>query len=190
MAGTPEGGEATPSQPAPEADITRLREQSGRVVRWLQRANTVLATLAGLTMVALLGWTVVDILGRSMFSRPLRGTVELTELAVVVLVYLGLARTEDRDAHISADLLFVRLSPTGQLLSRIFAGVVASVVITAMTWRLYDYGNQLDAGGYTTGILRLPMYPVALLAVLGSAAFGLAVLVNLALSVRALVGRR
>nr|WP_246220662.1 TRAP transporter small permease [Phytoactinopolyspora mesophila] len=140
-------------------------------------------------MVALLLWTVGDIVGRAVFSHPLRGTIEMTELAVVVLVYLGLALTEDRDRHITVDLLYVRLGATGQLVLRVFAGVVAFVVVSVMTWRLWQYAEQLDAGGFTTGILRIPLYPVALLAVLGSSAFALAILSKTILAVKALAER-
>jgi TRAP-type transport system small permease protein len=142
------------------------------------------------TLALLLAWTVTDIIGRSAFSRPMRGTVELTELAVVVLVYLGLAYTENEDSHITVDLLFVRLKERGQLILRAIAGCIGAVVIAAMTWRLYVFAGQLDAGNYTTGILRVRLYPVAMLGVVGATAFGLAVLANLAVVVRAILKSR
>jgi TRAP-type transport system small permease protein len=165
-------------------------EHGGVVYLWLRRINHVLHALAGITLVLLLAWTVADIVGRSAFSRPMRGTVELTELAVVVLVYLGLAHTESDDGHITVDLLFVRLKERGQLVLRAIAGCIGVIVIAAMTWRLYVFAGQLDAGNYTTGVLRIPLYPVAILGVVGAAAFGLAVLANLAVVVRAIVKAR
>jgi TRAP-type C4-dicarboxylate transport system permease small subunit len=166
------------------------REHGGPLVRWLRMVHTPLHLGAGVTMLALLAWTVVDIVGRTFFDSPMRGTVELTELAVVVLVYLGLSYAESRDSHITVDLLYVRLGVRARLALRVFAGLVALAVIGLMTWRLYVYAGLLDAGGYTTGIWRLPLYPVALLAVLGAAAYGLAVLANTAVSLLALVRRR
>jgi TRAP-type transport system small permease protein len=111
-------------------------------------------------------------------------------LAVVVLVYLGLSYAESKDRHITVDLLYVRLGVRARLVLRVFGGLVALVVIAVVTWRLYAYSGQLQAGRYTTGTWRLPLHPVALLAVLGSAAFGLAVLANTAVSLLALVRRR
>jgi TRAP-type transport system small permease protein len=70
------------------------------------------------------------------------------------------------------------------------ATLVAFVVVVAMTWRLWWFAGQLDAGGFTTGILRIPLYPVALMGVLGSAAFALAILSNLAIAALALVRGR
>lgn len=193
---TPPGGteaaEAVAAAGAPTGvTLQALQLEHGdRFGRGLARVNSVLHVAAGLTMVALLGWTVTDIVGRAFFGRPLRGTVELTELAVVMLVYLGLARVESQDAHISVDLLYVRLGRRAQLALRVLAGVLSLLIVAAMTWRLYVYAGQLEAGGYTTGILRVPLYPVALLGVAGAAAFGLSILANLVLVVRALLRGR
>jgi TRAP-type C4-dicarboxylate transport system permease small subunit len=171
--------------------IEQLHDRyGGRMDRTLRRMNGILHAAAGVTMVLLMLWTVGDIAGRSLFSTPFRGTVELTELAVVILVYLGLARAEDQDAHIAVDLLFVRLEKEGQLAMRVFAGAVSVLVIGIMTWRLFVFAQQLNAGGQTTGVLRIPLYPVALIGVAGSAAFGLAALSNMLVSLRALVRRR
>jgi TRAP-type C4-dicarboxylate transport system permease small subunit len=166
------------------------RRYGGRLVGWLQLVHLPLLIGAGVVMLGLLAWTVADIVARSVFNNPLSGTVELTELAVVAMVYLGLSYAESRDTHIAVDLLYVRLPVRAQLALRVFAGLVSLVVIAVMTWRLYVYAGQLDAGGYITGILQIPLYPVALLAVLGAATFGLAVLVNTAVSMRALLRRR
>jgi TRAP-type transport system small permease protein len=171
--------------------VNELQQQyGGRFTRGLARVNAVLHVVAGATMVGLLFWTVGDIIGRAFFSRPFRGTVELTELAVVMLVYLGLARAENQDGHIAVDLLYVRLGPRTQLALRAFAGLVSFSIISVMTWRLYLFAGQLDVGNYTTGVLRLPLYPVAVLGVIGATAFALAVLANLYVALRALATGR
>ncbi|MFA9430248.1 TRAP transporter small permease [Egicoccus sp. AB-alg2] len=171
--------------------LQELRRQQGdRLGRGLARVNAVLHVAASATMLALLAWTVTDIIGRAFLNRPLRGTVELTELAVVVLVYLGLARVENQDAHISVDLFYVRFGRRGQLVLRTIAGAFSLAVVAVMTWRLYVYAGSLSAGGYTTGILRVPLFPVAMLGVAGAAMFGLAILTNLLVVVRALVRGR
>lgn len=186
------GAAAAPAGAAPAGPtIEELQQQyGGRLARWLRLVHTPLRFGAGAVMLGLLAWTIADIAARSVFSSPLGGTVELTELAVVAMVYLGLSYAESKDAHIAVDLLYVRLPVRGQLALRVFAGLVSLAVIAVMTWRLYVYAGQLDTGGYITGILQIPLYPVALLAVLGTATFGLAVLLNTAVSMRALLGRR
>lgn len=173
------------------AAIEHLHERhGGRFVRAIRTAAGRLEALAAVTLVLLLAWTVGDILSRTLFGRPFPGTVELTELAVVVLVYLGLARAETQDAHISVDLLFVRLSQRGRLLLRAGAGAITFVTVALLVWRLWVFSGELATGGYTTGVLRVPLYPVGLIGVAGAAVFGLAALGNVLVSVRALVRSR
>jgi TRAP-type transport system small permease protein len=176
--------------PGPRPTVEELQERyGGPLVRWLGWVHTPLHVAAGVTMLALLAWTIADIVGRTFFTSPMRGTVELTELAVVVLVYLGLSYAESRDRHIAVDLLYVRLPVRARLAMRVFAGLFGVVVIAVMTWRLFLYAGQLDAGGYTTGILRIPLYPVALVAVLGAAVFLVAIIANTAVAFIALIRR-
>jgi TRAP-type transport system small permease protein len=181
------------TDPLPEAAVEPsgleplYERHGGRIVRAIRRANAVLHHAAGATMLALLLWTVIDIVGRSVFGSPMRGTVELTELAVVVLVYLGLGHVEHRDAHISVDLLFVRLGTRGQLVMRVVASSISLAVVALLTWRLYLFAGQLQAGGYTTGVLRVPLHPVAIVGVVGAAGFFLAILTNLVLVLRELL---
>jgi TRAP-type transport system small permease protein len=156
----------------------------------LGRVSGALHLAASAILVVLLGWTVVHIVGRAAFGAPVRGTVELTEIAVVALVYLGLARAERDDAHITVDLLFVKLGYRAQLIMRVVAGLIGAGVVAVLTWRLYLFSGQLDSGGYTTGILRIPLGPVALVGVVGATVFGLAILSNVAVSIRALIRER
>jgi TRAP-type transport system small permease protein len=167
-----------------------LGHPGSRVDRALRRLSHLLHALAGVTMLLLLLWTVADIIGRTFLARPLPGTVELTELAVVVLVYLGLARAEHERAHIAVDLLFVRLGTRTQLVVRVLAGLLSAAVVLVLTWRLLAFSGQLRDGGFTTGVLSVPLYPVALIGVAGAGVFALAILGNVAHALRALVTDR
>jgi TRAP-type C4-dicarboxylate transport system permease small subunit len=100
------------------------------------------------------------------------------------------ARAERDDAHITVDLLFVKLGYRAQLIMRVVAGLIGAGVVAVLTWRLYLFSGQLDSGGYTTGILRIPLGPVALVGVVGATVFGLAILSNVVVSIRALIRER
>ena len=73
--------------------------------------NTITHYLAGAGLMALLFLTVTDILGRSFFSRPVPGTVELTSMMLVFVVFLAVAHSEDMGDHITIDLIYERVGP-------------------------------------------------------------------------------
>ena len=81
-----------------------LMRANGRVTLWLARiASAALAIIAVVTF--------VDVVGRYFFNAPFAFTVELTQLAMAIVVYFGVGLVTHEDAHISADVVTLRLPP-------------------------------------------------------------------------------
>lgn len=144
-----------------------------RLTRWLHH-------LSGALLIGLMLLTVVNIVGRWLFNVPLAGTVELTEVGMVAIVFMGLAYAEVRGDHIQVDLLYDQLGTRGRRVLRLFAALVSFATVAVMTWRLWAYAGQLAASHRTTSALRIPLAWVAWIAVAGSAVY----LVGVAVSAR------
>ena len=54
--------------------------------------------------------TAADVLGRYIFSRPIYGAQDVTELMLVVIVFFGIPYLQFVKGHIKVELLFSRLS--------------------------------------------------------------------------------
>ncbi len=130
--------------------------------------------LSGVVVVMLLFWTVVDVVGRRFFSAPLRGTVELTEVAMIFIIFLGLAYAEENDDHVSVDLLYSRLLPKSKFKMLVLSSTISLSLVTLMTYQLYVYSQVLATAGQTTPRRGIPLWPIAAVAVIGSALFSLA----------------
>lgn len=146
------------------------------VLRSIRAVNRGLHYVAGALIAIMMLFTVYNILGRWLFSAPLSGTVELTQLSMVAIVYLGLAYAQHQDDHISVDLLYTRFGPRGRAVFDAIAAALSLVVLALITWRLYEYSLVLEVGGRTTAARRIPLYPLAYVAMLGTIAFVLALL--------------
>ena len=68
-----------------------------------------LAVLGGVLLMALMGMTVTDVIGRYLFNAPLRGATELTELLLAAVVFLGLPAVALADEHVTVDLVTDRM---------------------------------------------------------------------------------
>ena len=158
----------------------------GRIVSAVRLINRWLHFVAGLMLIVIMLMTMVDVIGRTAFNSPFRGTVELTQMAMVVVVYLGLGYAAHEDDHISVDLVDTQIGPRTRLAVAVFTGIFGAVVIGLLTWNLYRFADRLDVGGYTTAVLRIPQGPVALVAVLGGVMLVLALLGTAALALRSL----
>lgn len=159
----------------------------GRITGAIRRVNRWLHYLAGGVLLALMSVTIVDIAGRYLFNSPFSGTVELTQMAMIVLVYLGFAHAEDQGDHIAVDILYVKLGRGGQLALTLFNGVFGLFVVGLLTWNLYSFAGILDGGGYTTAVLDIPQGRVALIGVGGAVMFVLAMASTVALALRAVL---
>lgn len=137
----------------------------------IKTVNRSLHYVAGALIIFVMGFTVYNVLGRWLFGAPLRGTVELTQIAMIGIVYLGLAYAQHQNNHIAVDLLYLRLGRRGRLVLDVFSTALSMVVLALVAWRLYDYAAVLDAGGRTTASRSIPLYPFAYVAIVGLLAF-------------------
>jgi len=151
----------------------------------VRRVNLAMHYVAGATLVALMLLVVADIVGRRFFGRPLRGTVEIVEMAMVLIIYLGLGYAEHEGDHVSLDLVYNRLGARTRSALSVITGVFGLGVMGLVAWQLWEFAGVLRAGQYTTGVLRIPQAPIAIVAVAGAGLFILAMATNVVAAIRA-----
>jgi TRAP-type transport system small permease protein len=149
------------------------------VTRAIYAVNKALHYVAGTLLLGVVVITVYNVLGRWLFGAPFRGTVELTQLAMVGVVYLGMAYAQHRDSHITVNLLYLRLGPRWQAVLDAFAAIVGIAVVSLIAWRLYVYADVLESGGRTTASRSIPLHPFAYVAIVGLVAYVLALATTL-----------
>lgn len=118
--------------------------------------------------------TVADIAGRYLLNRPVTGTFELTEMSMVLIVFLALGLAQHDNEHIALDLAY-HYFPRG--LKRAvdgFADTISLLVVCAVAWQLCEYAIRMAEGNYTTAVLQLPIYPFVLVAIAGTLGYLLA----------------
>ncbi len=124
-----------------------------------------MATAAAIFLLFLMIITFVDVMGRYLFNAPVTFSVELTELAMGLVIILGLAHTTFNRGHISVDLLAPVL-PRGvlALLARLSA-VAGAFFIGLIAWKFWGKVASTKSDGLATQILFVPVYPfVAIMA--------------------------
>lgn len=142
-----------------------------RIFRWLTQA---LHYVSGLVLIGLMLLTVGDVVGRYGFNRPITGTYELTGLLAALAVFLGYGFAHVTREHITIDLVYEAVSPRVQRVLDLFATAVTVAALVALVWGLRHYAGRMDAGGYTTSVLKVPIGPFVWGAVIGTAAYGIA----------------
>ncbi|WP_339115168.1 TRAP transporter small permease [Thioclava sp. GXIMD2076] len=126
----------------------------------LPSAHTVLAVLGGILLMAMMGLTVVDVVGRYLFNAPLKGAAELTELLLCATIFLGLPAVALRNEHVTVDLVTDAMPDRWQPWRRMACGIFSAVVLGVVTWRIWVYADQIAGYGGATTNLLLPIAPL------------------------------
>lgn len=141
--------------------IDALAEANGRVAMWLARiAAVALAVIAAVTF--------GDVVGRYFFHAPFAFTVELTQMAMALVVYFGVGLVTHQDAHISADVVTLRLPPRLRALFALVTNLMALAFLAVVVWRLWLQAAFLHDKGDTTMVWQVPLWPVAFAVAAGS----------------------
>lgn len=151
----------------------RIDRLNGRVTLWLARiAAAVLALLAVMTF--------CDVIARYFFNSPFSFTVEITEIAMGVIVYFGVGLVTQSNGHISVDVVTLRLADWWRALLRLLTNIAALGFLALMVWRLGLRTVALLDAGDVSPIMLIPRWPTALLMTVGAVFFLTGLVVHIA----------
>ena len=99
--------------------------------------------------------TVVDVIARYVFSRPVRGAFEVTELMLVVLIFAGLPLVSFSDEHAVMDFIDRLLGPRGLRTLQRGVHVVNAGFMFLLTWLMWLKADRIWAYRDATDVLRI-----------------------------------
>lgn len=151
----------------------------GPIGRWNGRVTTWLARIAALILAVLCLTTFADVVARYFFNAPFAFTVEATELAMGLIVYLGVGLVTHDNEHVSADVVTLRLPDRLRTLVGLVTNGLALAFLLVMVWRVWLRAAELRAEGDVTQILLVPIWPVAFAMAFGAVFFATGVLLQI-----------
>lgn len=149
------------------------------LVRISELVNRALAAVAGAALIATMLLLVANIVMRTV-AGPLNGTFELISMTAVVVFGLALGEAQTHQAHVSIDLVVGRLRKSVRLVVGTAVTLASGVLFVQLATSLVIYGLNLRAEGAATESLAIPVWPSALVIVLGVGGLVLALVSDLA----------
>ncbi len=128
-----------------------------------------LAIFAGVLTILMMLSVCTDIVLRYFLNRPITGVLEITEMAIVAVTFLGAAWLLKREGHVRIDVVIDRLSPSSQALLNSITSIVG--VITCLTLAWYSANLAVDhfqRGVTTFTVLRIVTFPRFIIIAVGS----------------------
>ncbi len=133
---------------------------------WL---NRILIWTAALFLAAMVLLTCSNIALR-LFSKPVKGTIELMGLFGAVVAGTALGATQMRKENIAVDILVNNFSPSVRRVLRIINSLLCMLFFSVTSWKIADWAYTFYISGEVTETLRIVFYPFTLAVAIGTAA--------------------
>jgi TRAP-type C4-dicarboxylate transport system permease small subunit len=119
------------------------------------------ANAAAVTVIFLMMFYITaDVGGRYLFSKPIPGTYEISEMLMVFVVFFALAFTQASRSHIRAEMLVRLFPPRGRLIADIFTHVVfLAIFVFFLVEGAAQAISSWEEKEFVTGLINIPRYP-------------------------------
>jgi len=125
-------------------------------------------SLGGIFLALMMFITAVDVVGRYIFNRPIKGSTELNELALVVMVFLGFAFTATQKGHVRVELIVSKFSEKLQAVIESLIALIGVGLFFLITWQAFVLAITARSRDLTSMVLFIPVFPFALVMTFGS----------------------
>jgi TRAP-type C4-dicarboxylate transport system permease small subunit len=115
--------------------------------------------LAGLALFAIMALTFFDVLGRKLASNSIPGSLELTELLMVVVIFAALPLVSERGEHVVFDSMDPYLPPLVRKVQAAVVNIVCGGVLVLLAVLMWKTGNDFLQTGETTAQLKILKAP-------------------------------
>lgn len=112
---------------------------------------------------------VANVIGRRFLHQPIAGTTELTEMAMLCIVFLALAWCAVERAHISVGVVMERFSPRVQAIVDSINYLAGLGLCILIVWQTILRAIDVQEQGLTTFIHKVPHFPFYWLIAVGFA---------------------
>lgn len=145
----------------------------------IKRINYYVQYVAGFTLIGLMCLTVADVILRRFFNDPIGGSYELTCVLLTFIVFFGVGYAQDFKEHVVIDFVYDLLPRKGRRIVSYISTILYLAVVILIIVVVFNYGIKLIDTHATTAILKIPHWPIVLIAVLGLIGYALSVIGDL-----------
>jgi len=112
--------------------------------------------------------TCADVFLRYLFNAPIEGTLDLTQMLMVITVFFGLAYCGWTGGHVVVDLLRELLPAKVIIPLAVVVNAVGAVAMLAMAWESVQTSLTYMLTGETPMTVLIPKYPFIWIAAFGA----------------------
>lgn len=134
------------------------------------RLGHVLLAAAAMLAFALSFLVVADVIGRTAFSSPVKGTPEIVSMSIVIICFLLVSYAVQSDSMIRTEVVIDRFGRRGDLVARLLTGLLGAGFFALIVWGSFEPAVYAWSTGEFEGegALRVPVWPARMVVLIGS----------------------
>ncbi len=121
--------------------------------------ETLCGLLAGIALFAIMALTFLDVGGRKLLSTSIPGSLEMTELLMVIVIFGALPLVSERGEHVVFDSLDPYLPEAIKKVQRALVHLLCGAALLALGWLMWQTGTDFLQSGETTAQLKILKAP-------------------------------
>ena len=125
------------------------------------RLDRVLGVFSAVPLALIVLLTFADVFARYLFARPVRGSVEIVQYAMALVVFTALPMVTRHRGHVTVSLIDRFMKGGAARVQRIVCDALSTLALALVTWRLWEQAASDTAGQTKTIVLGLPQAPLA-----------------------------
>lgn len=129
------------------------------MVRLKSLLTTLSSAIAAMALFGIMALTLVDVAGRKALSTSVPGSLELTELLMVVVIFAGLPLVSLRGEHVVFDSLDPILPRSVRRAQTLVVDLLVAALLAGMAWLMWTKAAQMASYGDTTAQLKITQAP-------------------------------
>jgi TRAP-type C4-dicarboxylate transport system permease small subunit len=115
--------------------------------------------LGAAALFAIMALTFFDVLGRKFADNSIPGSLEMTELLMVIVIFASLPLVSLRGEHVLFDSLDPYLPASVLRVQKALINLLLAVLLLALAWLMWGTAGDFAANGETTAQLSIPKAP-------------------------------
>jgi TRAP-type C4-dicarboxylate transport system permease small subunit len=152
----------------------------------IQRMTYALCFIGMFLLVPMMLVTTADVFGRTVWARPIPGTVELSSYMLAVFVLLGVAYTHQVKGHVRVSIFVSRIPQRARTLLDVITTLMSLGIIAIVAWQGWVVAVEERT---VSDMLRIPQWPFRMLVSLAGLFLAAELMIDLSTSLGKLFRR-
>lgn len=115
--------------------------------------------VSAIALFAIMALTFFDVGGRKLLSNSIPGSLEMTELLMVLVIFSALPLVSLKGEHVVFDSLDGFFKPGFKKIQRATVHILCAASMLGLAWLMWSTGSDFAGSGETTAQLHIPKYP-------------------------------